>query len=94
MDDLLILFRLLGPFVLLVFVLPVIHDLAYGRLRHGGDLNQIKPCFFSQIPSLRELKNAQLLTFCINDTNLVSPDAIVDGYVIRWFCDYVSPTVV
>jgi hypothetical protein len=68
-----------GAFLLLVLVLPVIHDPADRRHRGGGDLHQVQPFLSGYGQCLRRGHDAQLLAGVINHANFTNTDAFVDA---------------
>jgi hypothetical protein len=62
---------------LLVEILPVIHDAAYGRLRGGRNLNQIQIFFSGFLDGFVRRHDAQLVAFVVNYADFARPNAIV-----------------
>ena len=78
-DRLLMLLGFALFFFLLVEILPVVHDAAYGRLRGGRNLNQIQILFAGLFDSFVRRHDAKLLPFVVNHADFARPDAIVDA---------------
>lgn len=67
LDLFLVLLRFLGPLVLLIEKLPIIHNSADGRVGLRGNLDQVKPSFSGEGESLGERQNANLFLVLIDD---------------------------
>ena len=92
LDLYLLLLELLLMLALLFLVLEfaVIHDSANRRLSHRCNLNQINPCFFSQLQSLSDAGNTQRLTIFADEPNFRCVDLFV--YALRLLqCDGSAP---
>ena len=87
----LFLLRFFCPFALLILKFPVIHNLAYGRISVGGNFNQIKTLFSSNLQRLARQHRAELLVIRINNENLPGSDSLIHS--ILWFPWLPSPTV-
>ena len=61
LDLLLVLLGLVLPFVLFIQELAVVHDPTNGRVRLGGDLDEIEPLLPGQRKSIRNGENPDLL---------------------------------
>jgi hypothetical protein len=77
-DRLLVLLGFALFLFLLVEILPVIHDAAYGRLRGGRNLDQVQIFLAGFLDRFIWRQNAQLVAFVVNDANFTRPNAIVD----------------
>jgi hypothetical protein len=78
MDDGLMFPGLLDPFVLLVLVLPVIHDPANWRLRIGSHLHQVQSSFLGEFHGLFQRQDPKLFAVSIDDPNFWSLDVPID----------------
>jgi len=78
-DRLLVLLGLALFLFLLVKILPVIHDPAYGRLRGGRNLDQIQVLFAGFLDRFVRWHDAELVAFVIYYANLARPNTIVDA---------------
>ena len=81
-DDLLVLLRLARPLLLLVLILPEIHDPADGRHGGGGDLHQVQPLLLGDDEGLRRRHDAELLPVIVDDPNFPDADAFVDANTV------------
>ena len=79
LDDVLVPLRFARALLLLVLILPVIHDPADGRHRRGGDLHEVEPLLPGDGQGLRRGHDAQLLAGVINDADFTNADAFVDA---------------
>ena len=78
-DDLgLLLARLLGPNVLLVFPFAEIHDPDHGGVCLRGDLHQIEVQFFRPSQGRRSRHDSDLLAVVPDNSHLGGPDTVVD----------------
>jgi len=68
--------------VLLIFILPVIHNLTNRRFGHRGHLYKVKPCFLGHIQCIGQFQNTYLFPVLIDDPDLIRPDSFVDGYML------------
>ena len=66
-----------------VLVLTVIHELAHGRLRVRGNLDQVEFGVLSQTQSVLQRDNAYLLATGTDKTDLGNADTIVNA----WFAN-------
>ncbi|CNJ84925.1 Uncharacterised protein [Mycobacterium tuberculosis] len=66
-----------------VLVLTVIHELAHGRLRVRGNLDQVEFGILSQTQSVLQRDNAYLLATGTDKTDLGNADTIVNA----WFAN-------
>jgi len=64
-------------FLLLVEILPVVHDAAHGRLRGGRNLNQVQILFAGFFDGFERRHDAKLLSFVVNHADFARPDTIV-----------------
>jgi len=78
-DRLLVLLGFALFLFLLVEILPVIHDAAYGRLRGGRNLNQVQIFFAGFADRFVRRQNPELVAFVINHANFTRSNAIVDA---------------
>src|SRR6202041_538466 len=76
-DRLLVLLGFALFFLLLVEILPVVHDAAHGRLRGGRNLNQVQILFAGFFDGFERRHDAKLLPFVINHADFARPDAII-----------------
>jgi hypothetical protein len=65
-------------FCALVFELSVVHELADGRSRHRGDLDEIQVRLCGQFEGLADRHDADLLALWAHETHLGHPDPVVD----------------
>lgn len=70
-----------APF-LLIAILAVIHNPAYGRSRFGRHLHQVKTMVFRFTKGISRCHNAQLRTIFINHAHLACADLVIDTYQI------------
>ena len=77
LDLLLVLLRFVSALVLLVQVLPVVHDPAHWRVRFRDDLHQIQLTFSSHPERILGLYDADLLSVLVNQPNFASTDSLV-----------------
>ena len=70
--------HLLRLLLLLIDVLLVVKDLAYGGIRLSADLHQIKPLFISHRLCCRELIDTGILDVVSYKADLGCPDFIID----------------
>src|SRR5688572_4371485 len=71
----------LGLLLLLVAVLPVIHDLGYGRVGLRRDLDEIEILPVRILERLRGRLHSHLLPVFVDEPHLLSPDVLVDPAV-------------
>src|SRR5690606_16688359 len=79
LDHPLVLSRLAAPLLLLVLILPEVHDPADGRHRGRRDLDQVEPLLTRNGERLRRRHDSELLAGLVDDPNLANPDAFVDA---------------
>ena len=77
LDDLLVLSSLARALLLLVLVLPEVHDPADGWDRSGGDLDEIEPFLLGDRERLRRRHDAELLARIVDDPDFPHADAFV-----------------
>jgi len=83
-NDLLLLLGFVVFLLLLKQELPVVHDLADGRLRRRRDLYEIEIFLFGHVQRLLDRNDTDLSTLVVNQTYLGSPDQFVD-FVLRFY---------
>jgi hypothetical protein len=79
LDDLLLLAGLVGLFLLLVFVLAIVHQLADRRLVVGRDLDHVETLFLAQRQGLIEAQFAIFVAVLADQENGARGDLIVDA---------------
>lgn len=62
----------------LVPELPIVHDLAYGRLHSRGDLDKIKPAFVGETKCVGGFHHAQIRALVVNDSDRGRADKLID----------------
>jgi len=62
---------------LLVEIFPVIHDAADGRLRGGGNLNQVQILAAGQFQRFKRGHHANLFALVADHANFARPDAVI-----------------
>src|SRR3984957_11190813 len=62
---------------LLIQILPVVHDPAHGRLRGGGNLNQVQILGSGHLERFKGRQDSDLRPFVVNHADFARPDAIV-----------------
>ena len=65
--------------LLLVEILPVIHDSAYGRLRGGRNLNQVQTFFAGFFDRFVWRHNPEHIAVIVNHANFAGPNAVIDA---------------
>src|SRR6185436_18317316 len=78
LDHLLVLASLTRALLLLVLVLPEIHDAADRRVGRRGDLDQVEPLLLGDGQRLRRRHDAKLCAGIVDDADFPDPDAFVD----------------
>ena len=78
-DRLLVLLGFALFLFLLVEILPVIHDAAYGRLRGGRNLNQVQTLFAGFPDRFVRRHNPEHIAVIVNHANFAGPNAVVDA---------------
>ena len=78
-DDLLVLSRLAGALLLLVLVLPEVHDAADRRHGRRRDLDEVESLLLRNRKRLRRRHDAQLLPRVVDDADFPNADAFVDA---------------
>ena len=79
LDGALLLARLGGLFLRLIFVLAVIQDLAHRRLGIGRDLDQIEPGFNRARQGLGRGNHADIVAGSVDELDVGNVDALVDA---------------
>ena len=79
LDDVLVPLRFAGALLLLVLVLPVIHDPADRRHGRGRDLHEVEPLLPGNRQGLRRGHDAELLARVVDDADFTNADAFVDA---------------
>jgi hypothetical protein len=82
LDDFLLLACLSRFLLRLVLVFAVIQDLADGRGRVGGDLDEIKPGFLGFFQSKPGIDRTQILANLIDQLNFAGSDFLVDARTV------------
>ncbi len=73
-DGVLMLARLLRPLALLIAILPIVHNAAYGRYRLACNLHQIQAALFRFADGINGTHNPKLIPFFVDHTNLTGPN--------------------
>ena len=79
LDDVLMPLRFPGALLLLVLVLPVIHDPADRRDRRGRNLHEVEPFLPGDRQGLRRRHDAELLARVVDHADFTDADAFVDA---------------
>jgi hypothetical protein len=77
LDDLLFLAGFRGLFLRRIFELPVVHDLANGRVHIGRNLHKVHALFEGHLHSDRRFDNAVVLACLVDQLDFVIADVIV-----------------
>src|SRR3546814_217570 len=95
LDDLLLLARLGGLFLGLVFVLAVIEDLGNGRLRGGRNLAEVETGLFGQTHGFADGDHPAIFAFGVKQADIGDVDFVIDPRSVglrrrrgieRWTC--------
>ena len=79
LDDVLVPLRFARALLLLVLILPVVHDPADRGNGRGGDLHQVEPFLSGDCQGLRRRHDAELLTRVVNHADFTDANAFVDA---------------
>ena len=82
LDHLLVLARLARPLLLLVLILPEIHDAADRRDRRGRNLDQVEPLLLRDGQRLRRRHDAELCAVVVDHPDFADADPFVDPHSI------------
>jgi hypothetical protein len=77
---------LLRPLRFVEFELPVVHDPAHGRAGERSHLHEIQILPLGDLEGFRKRLDPELAALWVHQSNLASPDAVVDpGLVGAWY---------
>jgi hypothetical protein len=79
LDHFLLLARLVRLFLLLVFILAVVEDLAHGRIGVGRNLDEIEPGLLGALERLADGDDADLAAVGVDQADLVGTDLFIDA---------------
>src|SRR4030095_7900496 len=82
LDHPLVLLGLARSFLLLVLILPEVHDPADGRHRGRRDLDQVESVLTCAGERLRRRHDPELLTGFVDHPDLTNPDALVGANAV------------
>jgi len=71
--------RVMDLFAGLILELAIVHDLADGRVRAGGNFNEIKPFFAGNPQGFGDRYDAELFSIRRNQPDLLGPDLSIDS---------------
>ena len=102
LDDLLLFARFGFTFLLFVFVLAEIHDLAHGRLGIGRNLDKVEPSFIGHFHGTLRRHNADVFAVRPDQADFIGADLVVDARagvtlgrrVMRSASDEIRPLVI
>ena len=82
LDHLLVLLGLARALLLLILVLPEVHDAADRRHGRRRDLDQVEPLLLRDGQSLRRRHDAELCAGVVDHPDFADADAFVDAYAV------------